>query len=104
MNQAIGRRRRPTAGDQIGVRQGHVAADHFERRVAEDPLEADHVATVEQVELGQRVAEPCVKLRAPKAGFELGGTSWTEEQLDRALAQWDASSPGTGASWSSLRR
>jgi hypothetical protein len=96
MNQAIGRRRRPTAGDQIGVRQGHVAADHVERRVAEDPLEADHVATVEQVELGERVAEPC--------RFKLGGTSWTEEQLDGALAEWDPSSPATGARWSSLRR
>jgi hypothetical protein len=42
--------------DLVGV-EADVAANHVERRVAEDPLEAEQVATVEQVELGERVAE-----------------------------------------------
>ena len=42
--------------DLVGV-EVDVAANHVEGRVAEDPLEAEQVAAVEQVELGERVPE-----------------------------------------------
>ena len=37
--------------------QRDIALDHVERRVAEDPLEAEHVAAVDEVAPGERVAE-----------------------------------------------
>src|SRR5687768_8168149 len=47
---------RVLALDLVGV-EVDVAANHIEGRMAEDLLEAEQVATVEQVELGERVAE-----------------------------------------------
>jgi len=44
-------------GHEVGLGQTDVAADHVERRVAEDLLEAEHVATVDEVAPGERVAE-----------------------------------------------
>jgi hypothetical protein len=41
---------------QVGV-EVDVAANHVEGRMAEDPVEAEEVASVEQVELGERVSE-----------------------------------------------
>ena len=45
------------ARDQVGLRQSHVAADHVERGVAEDLLEAEHVAAVDEVAASERVPE-----------------------------------------------
>src|SRR5438034_2623712 len=53
------------AGDEIDVGQRDVALDHVERRVAEDPLEAEHVAAVDEVAPGERVAE---RVRAASPG------------------------------------
>jgi len=41
------------AGDEVGLRQADVAPDHVERRVAEDPLEAEHVTAVDEVAFGR---------------------------------------------------
>jgi hypothetical protein len=35
--------------DEVDVGQGDVALDHVERRVAEDPLKAEHVAAIDEV-------------------------------------------------------
>ncbi len=35
---------------QISLRQGDIPADHIERRMAEDLLEAEHIATVDEVD------------------------------------------------------
>jgi hypothetical protein len=45
------------AGDQIGVGQADVTADHVERRVAEDLMEAEDAAAVEEIAACERVAE-----------------------------------------------
>src|SRR6266498_1253688 len=50
--------------DDLQLRQRHVALDHVERRVAEDPLEAEHVAAVDEVAPGEGVAER-VRAAAP---------------------------------------
>jgi hypothetical protein len=44
-------------GHQIGLGQADVTADHVECRVAEDLLEAEHVAAVDEVAAGERVAD-----------------------------------------------
>ena len=43
--------------DEVCLRESDVAADHVECRVAEDLLEAEHVAPVDEVAAGERVAE-----------------------------------------------
>ena len=45
------------AGNKVSLGQRHVAANHVERRVAEDLLEAEHVAAVDEVAASERVAE-----------------------------------------------
>lgn len=42
---------------EVDVGERDVALDHVERRVPEDPLEAEHVATIDQVAPGEGVAE-----------------------------------------------
>ena len=56
-DQPIRRRCRPMAGHEIGLGQADVAADHVERRVAEDLLEAEHVAAVDEIPPSKRMAE-----------------------------------------------
>src|SRR5713226_9758152 len=53
------------AGDEVDVGQRHVALHHVERRVAEDPLEAEDVTAVDEVASGERVAE---RVRAASPG------------------------------------
>jgi len=57
----------------VGVGERDVAADHIEACVAQDPLEREHVAAVDKVVVGERVAEgvrratplkPCAGLEA----------------------------------------
>src|SRR5665811_1013154 len=45
------------ASHQVGVRQRDVALDHVERRVAEDLLQAEGVAAVDEVAPGKSVTE-----------------------------------------------
>jgi hypothetical protein len=45
------------AGHQIGLGQADVAADHVERRVAQDLLEAERVAAVDEVAACERVVK-----------------------------------------------
>jgi hypothetical protein len=44
------------AGHEIDVSEGDVALDHVERGVAEYPLEAEHVAAIDEVAPSERVA------------------------------------------------
>ena len=53
------------AGDEVDVGEGDVPLDHVEGRVAEDPLEAEHVTAVDEVASGERVAE---RVRAASPG------------------------------------
>ena len=68
------------AGDEVDVGQRHVALDHVERRVAEDPLEAEHVTAVDEVAPGKRVAE---RVRAASPG-DPGPALETLEDLELA--------------------
>ena len=52
--------------DQVGLRQRHVAANHVERGVAEDLLEAEHVAAIDEVAPSECV--PKRVRRAARAG------------------------------------
>lgn len=54
--------------DKVGLRQRHVAADHIERGVAEDLLEAEYVAAVDEVAPGERVAERVRRAARSDAG------------------------------------
>ena len=75
------------ARDQVGLRQRHVATDHVERGVAEDLLEAEHVAAVDEVAARERVAKRV--RRAPRAdagppaeaGDRLLGTALAQRAL-----------------------
>ncbi len=70
--QMVRRRREVVAACDVGVYQRNVAADHVEARVAQDPLEREHVATVDNVVVGECVAER-VRRATPlesSAGFE----------------------------------
>ena len=50
---------------QISLRQGDIPADHIERRMAEDLLEAEHIATVDEVAASEGVAKVCGLQRVP---------------------------------------
>ena len=43
--------------DKVGLGQADIAADHVERGVAQDLLQAEHVPAVDEVAAGERVAE-----------------------------------------------
>jgi hypothetical protein len=70
--------------DEVGLRQRHVATDHVERGVAEDLLEAEHVAAVDEVAPSERVAERV--RRAARAGARPPPESG-DRLLGAALAQ-----------------
>lgn len=53
----VGRRRDAMTCDEVDVCQCHVALDHVERGVAQDPLQAEHVAAVDEVAPGEGVAQ-----------------------------------------------
>jgi hypothetical protein len=57
-------------GHEIGLGQADVAADHVERRVAQDLLKAERVAAVDEVAASERVAE---RVRGPAASTSLPG-------------------------------
>ncbi len=67
-------------GDKIRFGQGYVAADHVERGVSQDLLEAEHIAAVDQIAVGERVAE---RVRAA-AGAHAGPPP---ESRDRTYAE-----------------
>lgn len=81
------RGRRPMPGDKVSLRRRHVAADHSERRVAEDLLEAEHVTAVDEVAAREGVAERVRRAaRAdarppPKPGDRLLGPALAEGTL-----------------------
>ena len=63
------------ADDEVDVDEGHVALHHVQRRVAEDPLEAEHIAAVDKVAPSERVAER-VRAASPRdPGPALEGAS-----------------------------
>lgn len=50
-------RRHSVPRDEVDIGESDVALDHVQRRVAEDPLEAEHIAPVDEVAPGEGVAE-----------------------------------------------
>ena len=53
------------ASDEIGLRQTHVTPDHIEGCEAQDLLEAEHVAAVDEIAAGERVAERVRRAAGP---------------------------------------
>jgi hypothetical protein len=68
----VGRRGELVAACDVGVRQRDIPPNHIEARVAQDPLEGEHVAAVDMVVVGECMAERvrrATPLRA-RAGLE----------------------------------
>ncbi len=53
-DEMIGRRSGSVPRSKIGVAEGHVAPDHVEGGVAENPMEAEHVTVVDEIAPGER--------------------------------------------------
>jgi hypothetical protein len=73
----VGRRCEIVATRDVSVGEGDVTADHVKGRVTQDLLEAEHVATIDQVIAGKSVAEG-VRRAAP---FEAGSRLQALEDL-----------------------
>ncbi len=69
------------AGYQIGLGQADVAADHVERRVAEDLLEAEYVAAVDEIAASERMAE---RMRAAAGPDRRPSPEAGDRELDAA--------------------
>jgi hypothetical protein len=71
-SQPVHSRKAPVSSGKIGVGEGHVTLDHVEGGVAEDSLQTQHVAAVDEVAPGERMPE---RMGAQAAGDADPGAS-----------------------------
>jgi hypothetical protein len=84
----VRRRRQVVAACDVSVRQCDIPSNHIETRVAKDPLKGEHVAAIDKVVVGERVAKRVRRTAPlkPRAGLEA-----FEDLLDAVERQ-----PGSG--------
>ena len=83
------------ASHEVGLGQTDVAADHVECRVAEDLLEAEHVAAVDEIPPSKRMAEG---VRAAAGPDRRPSPEAGDRELDAAGGQGRAPAPAESGS------